>query len=141
MWEYYKHFPNPLTDKHKEIDPKPKKNAKINSQIAPKTFLFPQQNIGKLKSWLLEKFAKTTFNKDGIFTAMSGPVAHIHLKEGAIPKARHNTIPVPFHFMELVKRALWKDVERGIITPVPVGMPTDWCSTMVITAKNNGNPR
>ena len=72
---------------------------------------------------------------------MSGPAAHIYLKEGAVPKARHNQIPVPFHFKEPEGQALWEDVKRGIITPVPVGMPTDWCSTMVITAKKNGKPR
>ena len=72
---------------------------------------------------------------------MSGPAAHIHLKEVAVLKARHNPIPVPFHFKEPVRQALWKDVERGIIAPVPMGMPTDWCNTMVITAKKNGNPQ
>ena len=71
---------------------------------------------------------------------MSGPPAHIHLKEGATPKARHNPIPVPFHFKEPVKQALW-EVRRGIITPVVIGMPTDWCSTVAITAKKNGKPR
>ena len=66
--------------------------------------------------------------------------AHIHLKEGAVPKARHSPIPMPFLLKEPVRQALWEDVIRGIITPVPVGMPTDWCSTMVITAKKNGKP-
>ena len=66
---------------------------------------------------------------------MSGPAAHIHLKEGEVPKVRHNPIPVPFHFKESVRQALWEDMKRSIITPVPVGMPTVWCSTMVITAK------
>ena len=69
---------------------------------------------------------------------MIGPTTHIHLKEGAVPKARHNQIPVHFHFKEPVRQAIWEDVKKGIITPVPFGMPTDWCSTMVITAKTNG---
>ena len=72
---------------------------------------------------------------------MSGPPANIHLKEGSTPKARHNPIPVPYHYKEQVKEALWEDVKRGIISPVPIGTPTDWCSTMVITAKKNGKPR
>ena len=72
---------------------------------------------------------------------MSSPAACIHLKEGAVPKARHIPIPVPFHLKEPVRQALWEYVKRGIITPVPVGMPSDWCSTMVITAKKNGKPR
>ena len=84
----HKHFLNPLTDEHKEVDLKPKK---CENQLPnrPPNLPFPatEDNIGKLKSWLPEKFAKTTFNKDGIFPAMSGPAAHIHLKEGTIPKA------------------------------------------------------
>ena len=70
---------------------------------------------------------------------MFSPAAHIYLKEGAVHKARHKTILVPFHLKEPIRQALWKDVEKGIIAPVPVGMPTIWCSTMVITTKKNSN--
>ena len=103
------------------------------------SFPAAEDNIGKLKGWLLEKFAEAAFNKDGVFPAMSRPAAYIHLKEGAVPRARHNLIPVLFHFKEPVRQALWKNVEKGIIAPVPVGMPTNWCSTMAITAKKNEN--
>ena len=89
----------------------------------PKTPPYPPPNesIQNLKKWLLDQFATTVFNKSGKFPAMSGPPAHIHLKDGAIPKAKHNPIPVPYHYMEEVKKALWDDVERDIITPVPIG--------------------
>ena len=100
-----------------------------------------EEKLGKFKRWFLENFAKTAFNKDRVFPAISGPAAHIHLKETAVPKARHRPIPVPFNFKEPVRQALWKDMEKGITFPVPVSMPTDWCSTMVITAKKYGNPR
>lgn len=100
-----------------------------------------KENIGKLKDWLVEAFATTAFNKEGEFPALAGPPAHIHLNEGAVPKARHSPIPVPFHMKEAVKKALDEDVRRGIITPVPVGTPTDWCSTMVVTSKKDGRPR
>ena len=107
----------------------------------PHKIAFPptENNVDRLKNWLPEQFANTAFKNNGAFPPMS--CLHIHQKEGAISKARHNPIPVPFHFKEPVKQALWEDVRRGIITPVPVGMPTDWCSTMVITAKNPGKPR
>ena len=58
-----------------------------------------------------------------------------------IPRARHKPIPVPFHLKEATRLGLMKDVERGIITPVPIGTPTEWCSTMVITVKKDGRPR
>ena len=72
---------------------------------------------------------------------MSGPPAHIYFKDGAIPKAKHNPIPVPYHYREEVKKALCDDVERDIITAVPIGGGTNWCNTMVITAKTNGKSR
>lgn len=96
-----------------------------------------QKSISRLIVWLLEHFVKTALKNDGVFPSLSGPATHIHLKEGAIPKARHNPIPVPFHFKGPVRQALWKDVERGNIGSVPVGMTTNWCSTMVIPAKRN----
>ena len=34
-----------------------------------------------------------------------------------------------------------QDIERGILKQVPIGIPTDWCSTMVITTKKDGQPR
>ena len=42
---------------------------------------------------------------------------------------------------DAVKRALDEDVRRGIIVPVPIGTPTEWCSTMVVTSKKDGRPR
>ena len=39
------------------------------------------------------------------------------------------------------RQTLWEDVKRSIITLVPVGMPTDWCSMIVITTKKNGKPQ
>ena len=134
----------PSASIRQELDTSSKHN-KVKNQLPmhPKKlpFLPAEQNIPRLKEWLLQHFANTSFRKNREFPPMSGPAAHIHLKEGTVPKARHNPIPVAFHFKEPVRQALWEDVKRGIITPVPVGMPTDWCSTMVITAKKNGKPR
>ena len=152
-------FPKPMTSPPSLIDPircdatysRPRlsevnlseeQKTKTSSNY-PKTppFSPTSENVPKLKEWLLERFATTVFNSSGKFPAMSGPPAHIHLKEGSTPKARHSPIPVPYHYKEQVKEALWEDVKRGIISPVPIGTPTDWCSTMVITAKKNGKPR
>ena len=33
------------------------------------------------------------------------------------------------------------DVEKGIIKPVDIGTPVEWCSPMVITSKKDGTPR
>ena len=116
---------------------------RINCQINPKILLFPQQkktlaNLG-VGSW------KILPRRHSIKTRYTQPcLARLPIftsKRGAVLKARHKPIPVPFHFKEPVRQALWKNVERHIITPVSVGMPTNWCSTMVITAKKNDNPQ
>ena len=119
-----------------EVDLSEKQKTNTNSNN-PRTLPFSptSENVHKLKKWLLERSANTVFNSSGKFPAMSGPPAHIHLKEGSTPKVRHNPILVPYHYKEQVKEALWEDVKRGIISPVPIGTPTDWCCTMVITAK------
>ena len=107
-----------------EVDLSEKQKTKTNSNY-PRTppFSPTSENVHKLKKWLLERFANTVFNSSGKFPAMSGPPAHIHLKEGSTPKARHNPIPVPYHYKEQVREALWEDVKRGIISPVPIGTP------------------
>ena len=69
---------------------------------------------------------------------MSGKPAHIHLKQEAVPKAKHRPISVPYHLKEPVKQALMQDIKRVILKQVPIGTPTDWCSTMVITTKKDG---
>ena len=73
----------------------------------------------------MDQFATTVFNKSGKFLAIFGPPAYIHFKDGAIPKAKDNHIPVPYHYWDEVKKALWDDVKRGIITPVPISTSTD----------------
>ena len=72
---------------------------------------------------------------------MAPPPVHIHLKPDAIPCARHLPIPVPYHWKTQVKAASDHDIERGIITPVPVGTPITWCSPLVITEKKDSSPR
>ena len=114
--------------------------SRSNYQHAPQKSPFPpphstEQNIHRLKNWLLEHFTETPFKNNGEFAQMSGRTAHIYLKEGAAPKARHSPFPVPFHLKKPVRQALWEDVKRSIITQVPVGMPTDWCCPLVVTAK------
>ena len=59
----------------------------------------------------------------------------------ATPSACHKAIPVPLHWMERVKADIDRDVQLGVIEPVPIGDPVTWCHRMVVTAKKNGEPR
>jgi len=67
--------------------------------------------------------------------------AHIHINDQATPYVRHTPIHVPFYLKEAVKNSLENDVHRGIIAPVPIGTPVEWCTTIVITPKKNGKIR
>ena len=135
-------FPFPMTTNVSSI-------TTDNTDAAEKFPYCPQEipfqptdeNIPKLKQYLLDQFAQTTFNKEGPFPSMNTKPALIHLQDGAIPHARHNPIPVLFHLKETVKKSLDDDVSRGIIAPVPIGTPVEWCTTMVTATKKNGNIR
>ena len=50
----------------------------------------------------------------------------------ATPIAHSSPIPVPLHWQDEVKVGLDRDVELGVLEPVPVGEPVTWCHRMVI---------
>ena len=104
-------------------------------------FTDTEENIPKLKQYLIEKFEDTVFSRGTTFRSMNCPPAHIHLKDDAKPHAVHTPYSIPIHWRDEVKRLLDRDVEDGIIEPVPIGDPVVWCSPMVVTAKSDGNPR
>ena len=66
---------------------------------------------------------------------MSMPPPHIHFKDNGKPYAHHMPIPISFHWKSQVIESLDRDVERGIIEPVPIetsrmvqpsGQPKKW---------------
>ena len=72
---------------------------------------------------------------------MNTPPAHIHLKNDAVPHAQHIPIPIPHHWKQEVKASLDADVAKGIISKVPIGTPSTWCSQMIVVQKKDGSPR
>ena len=119
--------------------------ASVESAIPPRPAKIPhhatEENIPRLKAYLLKVFADTVFDRATPFRTMNCPTAHIHLKKDAKPSAIHNPFSIPIHWRDEVKRKLDKDVEDGVIEPVPIGDPVQWCSPMVVTAKSSGGPR
>ena len=110
----------------------------------PMRMPFPprEDNIPKLEEFLRQKFASTTFNKDGApLPEMNGPPHTIHLTADAVPHARHSPIPISKHWEAEVKAQLDEDERMGIIEKVPTGEPTVWCAQMVVVPKSNGKPR
>ena len=59
----------------------------------------------------------------------------------AKPVARHSPVPVPLNWRDDVKEGLDRDVRLGVIEPVPIGEPVNWCHMMVVSAKKDGTPR
>ena len=133
-------FPYPMDQKTEinSIEDKPL----IPDKRRPKTIPFraTEDNIPKLKQHLIDSFPGV-FQKSTPFRTMNTKPAHIHLKEDATPVAVHTPTNVPLYWRDEVKTSLDNDVKRGIIEPVPIGEPANWCSRMVVLQKKDGRPR
>lgn len=97
----------------------------------------------KLQNFLLDYYGTSTFNtcEHQPLPLMVGPPLKLMIDSDADPVAFHTPIPVPIHWQREVKADLDRDVQLGVIEPVPVGEPVTWCHRMVVCAKKNGKPR
>ena len=121
-----KECPTNITSNHRSTPTKP---CKI-------PFLPVESNVEKLEMYLKDAFASSTFNLSPPFPAMNDTIpAKIHIKPGAKPDPKHVPIPVPIYWRDTIKKQLNDDVAKGVIEPVPVGEPIQWCSQMVIVQK------
>ena len=93
------------------------------------------ENREKLEAWILNHFTANAFNtcSHQKLQSMTGEPLDITYKPEAVPTAVYTPIPVAHHWKERVKADLDRDVQLGIIEPVPQNTPTIWCSRMVIT--------
>ena len=109
----------------------------------PKCIPFPpnESSIPLLRKYIVDSFKKSAFDKTPPLPKMNTKKGHIHLQKNAIPHAVHSPIPVPLHEKNLIKEMLDLHVQRGIITPVPLGTPVVWCALMVLGRKKDGSPR
>ena len=87
------------------------------------------------------RWALAELNPSAPFPAMSTPPARVHLKPHAKPYARHSPISISHYWKASIKKGLDEDVEKGIIKPVDINNPVEWCSPMVVTKKKDGSPR
>jgi hypothetical protein len=111
----------------------------------PAVLPFPctAENINRMKAWLLDRYASSTFNTcpHRALSCMEGPPIEIHVDPTAPPKACHTPSPVPLHWQQKVYDDLLRDEALGVIERVPYGEPVTWCHRMVITRKHDGTPR
>lgn len=102
-----------------------------------------EANKPKLKKFLLDHYRTSTFNtcEHQTLPMMTGPPLALMINPDATPVAHHKPVPVPIHWQQQVKSDLDRDVNLGVIEPVPIGEPVTWCHRMVVCAKKDGKPR
>lgn len=110
----------------------------------PSELSFPctPENNERMRAWLLDRYASSTFNTcpHRALPSMEGPPIEIHVEPTATPKASHTPAPVPLHWQQRVYEDLLCDEALGVIERVPDGEPMTWCHRMVITRKHDGSP-
>ena len=113
--------------------------------LRPSTLPFPAvpENNKRMKDWLLNRFAASTFNTcpHKPLQQMAGPPVEIHIKRSAKPRVCYTPAQIPLHWQYKVKEDLLRDEALGIIERVPFGVPVTWCHRMVVTRKHDGSPR
>ena len=111
----------------------------------PEQLLFEPipKNIGVMKDWLVKRFSTSTFNKciHRERPIMDCEPMRIHVDPKAKPQAVHRPTQVPIHWKEPVSAQLKKDLARGVIEKVPMGVPSVWQARMVLAAKEDESPR
>ncbi len=101
------------------------------------------ENNDRMKAWLLERYASSTFNTcpHRALPCMAGPPVEIHVDPNATPKACHKPTSIPVHWQQKVYEDLLRDEALGVVERVPYGEPVTWCHRMVVTRKHDGSPR
>ena len=111
----------------------------------PKHLPFPAlpENNNKMREWLLNKFAGSTFNTcpHRPLQQMAGPPLEIHLRDNAKPRVCHTPSSIPLHWQKKVHEDLVRDEALRVIERVPYGVTLTWCHRMVVTRKHDGSPR
>ena len=111
----------------------------------PASLPFPctPENGDKMKTWLVDYFASSTFNTcpHRPLLCMAGPPLEMHVDDKATPRACHTPAPVPLHWQQRVHDDLLRDEALGVIEKVPYGDEGEWCHRMVVTRKHDGSPR
>ena len=102
-----------------------------------------EQDVPRLKEWLLDYYGATTFNicEHQTLPMMSGEPLKLYVDPDAKPIAAHRPAIVPIHWQEQVYNDLERDVKLGVLEKVPPNTPVTWCSRMVVTSKADGSPR
>ena len=96
-----------------------------------------------LKDWILKRYASSTFNtcEHQVLPAMTGEPLRLFVDPKAKPTAVHTPSPVPIHHKKEAKAGLDRDTRLGVIEPIKVNTPVEWCARCVWATKSDGSPR
>jgi hypothetical protein len=103
-----------------------------------------KENLPKMKQFLLDRFAPSTFNvceHQPLPLLKGSPPLELHVDPTARPIAVHTPAVVPLSWKKPVKAGIDRDIRLGVLEKVPVNTAVRWQSRMVVTAKQNGEPR
>ena len=107
-------------------------------------FQITEGNTAQVQQWFLTQYAASAFNNcvHQPLPLMTGlPPLRILLKDNVTPHALHRPATIPLHWLDKVKQDLFRDIDLGVIEPVPQNTPTTWCARMHIVGKKTGDPR
>ena len=101
------------------------------------------ENKEAMRSWLLARYSKSTFNKctHQKLENITGPELRFHVKPNASLKVAHTPSMIALHDQEEVKAQTDADVALGVLEKVPYNEPSIVCHRMHIVRKPDGSPR
>ena len=102
-----------------------------------------EENVEKMRSWLLDYFGSSTFNTcvHEPSRLMKADPIRIHIDPDAVPKPAFTAATVPIHYREAVSEQIKQDLDRKVIERVGAGVPTIWQARMHVVGKPDGTPR
>ena len=103
------------------------------------------ENVPKMKSYLLKRYASSSFNQcpHQELPSIDAPMMkfHVNVDKETKPVSLKTPATVPLHWQDKVYADLERDIALGVLERVPYGEPTQWCFRMVVSRKHDGSPR
>ena len=101
------------------------------------------ENTPKMRNWLVNRFASSSFNKcpHQPLPAMPGPPMEITVDPKARAYVTRRPANTPLHWKEEISSQLKRDEMLGVIERVPPNTPVTWMHPTVYTPKADGSPR
>ena len=133
--------PSVNEEKHENCKCLPREKPPARPSSLP--FEPTEENVDKMKEWLINRYASSTFNQcpHQPLPMMTGAPIHVSIASDAEPVAVHTPSAIPIHWRDIIKKQLDDDVALGVIEKVPPNTPTTWCHRAIWVRKPDGSPR